>query len=51
MLRAFVPNLLRKPLTMALTAKLALTADLASQAAELVASGLPVLSSGAMTTS
>ena len=43
MLRAFVPNLLRKPLTMALTAKLALTADLAAQAAELVASGLPVL--------
>ncbi|MCU1593318.1 MAG: putative hydrolase, partial [Frankiales bacterium] len=43
MLRAYVPNLLRKPLTMALTAKLALTADLSEQAARLVASGMPVL--------
>ena len=43
LLRAFVPNLVRKPLTMALTARLALTVDLADQAAELVASGLPVL--------
>jgi pimeloyl-ACP methyl ester carboxylesterase len=43
MLRAFVPNALRKPVTMALTAKLALTSDLADEAAQLVARGLPVL--------
>jgi pimeloyl-ACP methyl ester carboxylesterase len=43
MLRAFVPNALRKPVTLALTAKLALTCDLADQAAALVASNLPVL--------
>lgn len=43
MLRDFVPNALRKPVTLALTAHLALTASLATQAAELVASGLPVL--------
>ncbi len=43
MLRAFVPNALRKPLTLALTAKLALTANLAEEAAQLVAQGLPVL--------
>lgn len=43
LLRAFVPNAVRKPLTMLLTAKLALTADLAAEATELVASGLPVL--------
>lgn len=43
MLRAFIPNVTRKPLTMLLTAKLALTADLAQQAADLVDSGLPVL--------
>ena len=43
MLRAFVPNALRKPLTMALTARLALTASLAGQAEALVARGLPVL--------
>ena len=43
LLRAFIPNATRKPLTMLLTAKLALTADLAQQAADLVASGLPVL--------
>jgi pimeloyl-ACP methyl ester carboxylesterase len=43
MLRDFVPNVLRKPLTMALTAKLALTVDLADEAALLVASGVPVL--------
>jgi pimeloyl-ACP methyl ester carboxylesterase len=43
MLRAFIPNALRRPLTMALTAKLALTADLADEAAKLVADGLPVL--------
>lgn len=43
MLRDFIPNALRKPLTMALTAKLALTVDLAEQAERLVASGVPVL--------
>ena len=43
MLRAFVPNVLRKPITMALTARLALSASLAGQAAALVARGLPVL--------
>jgi pimeloyl-ACP methyl ester carboxylesterase len=43
MLRAFVPNALRRPLTMALSAKHALTVDLAQEAAALVASGLPVL--------
>lgn len=43
MLRAFVPNLLRKPVTMALTARLAVTADLAEQATALVRRGLPVL--------
>ncbi|MCW2501633.1 MAG: hypothetical protein JWN87_3309 [Frankiales bacterium] len=43
MLRAFVPNALRKPLTLALTAKLALTVDLADEAARLVATGMPVL--------
>lgn len=43
MLRAFVPNALRKPVTMALTARLALTASLAGQAEALVSRGLPVL--------
>jgi hypothetical protein len=43
MLRAFVPNVLRKPLTLALTARLALSASLAEQAQALVARGLPVL--------
>jgi pimeloyl-ACP methyl ester carboxylesterase len=43
MLRAFLPNAVRKPITMALTAKLAVTADLADEAAKLVAGGLPVL--------
>jgi len=43
MLRALVPNAIRKPVTMALTAKLAVTVDLAQQAAGLVESGLPVL--------
>ena len=43
MLRAFVPNVLRKPITLALTARLALSASLAGQAAALVARGLPVL--------
>jgi pimeloyl-ACP methyl ester carboxylesterase len=41
--RALVPNLLRRPLTLALTARLALTVDLVEQARELVASGMPVL--------
>lgn len=43
MLRAFVPNLLRAPFTLALSARLALTASLADQARSLVLSGLPVL--------
>jgi pimeloyl-ACP methyl ester carboxylesterase len=43
MLRAFVPNALRKPVTLALTAKLALSVDLSHETAQLVASGLPVL--------
>ncbi len=42
-LRAFVPNLLKRPLTLAMTARIALTASLADQAAALVARGLPVL--------
>jgi pimeloyl-ACP methyl ester carboxylesterase len=43
MLRDFLPNVLRHPLTMALTAKLALTVDLAEEAELLVASGVAVL--------
>jgi len=43
MLRYLVPNLLRKPITCALTARLALTVDLSGAAADLVASGMPVL--------
>lgn len=43
MLRVFIPNLVRKPITMALTAHLALTVDLAAEAGALVASNLPVL--------
>ncbi len=43
MLRELVPNLLRKPLTCALTAKLALTVDLSAEAQKLVANGVPVL--------
>ncbi|MCW2606330.1 MAG: putative hydrolase, partial [Frankiales bacterium] len=43
MLRDFLPNLLRKPLTLALTGRLALTASLAQEAEALVARGLPVL--------
>lgn len=43
LLRAFLPNALRRPLTMALTARVALTASLAEQAEALVASGMPVL--------
>lgn len=43
MLREFIPNALRKPVTLALSARVALTASLAGQAADLVASGMPVL--------
>jgi pimeloyl-ACP methyl ester carboxylesterase len=43
LLRDFLPNLLRKPVTLALTARLALTASLADQAKALVAAGVPVL--------
>ena len=43
MLRDFLPNVLRKPLSCALSARLALTVDLADEAAALVASGVPVL--------
>jgi pimeloyl-ACP methyl ester carboxylesterase len=43
LLRDFVPNAVRKPLTLALTARLALTASLADQARALVAAGVPVL--------
>ena len=42
-LRAFLPNAVRRPLTLALTARLALTAALGEQAQALVAGGLPVL--------
>lgn len=43
LLRALVPNLLHRPLTAALTARLALTVDLSAQAKLLVDGGLPVL--------
>ncbi len=43
MLRALVPNLVRRPVTSLLTARLAVTANLADEAASLVVSGLPVL--------
>lgn len=43
MLRDYLPNLVRRPLTMALTARLALTASMAKQAEALVARGTPVL--------
>ena len=43
MVREFVPNALRKPLTLVLSARVALTAALADQAESLVAAGLPVL--------
>lgn len=43
LVRDLVPNLLRKPVTSALSAHLALTVSLAGQAADLVAAGLPVL--------
>ena len=42
-LRAFLPNALRRPVTLALTARLALTAALGEQARALVAGGVPVL--------
>ena len=42
-LRAFVPNLLRAPVTLACSALLALTASLAEQARSLVLAGVPVL--------
>ena len=41
--RDFLPNLLRRPLTLAITVGVALTASLADQAAGLIATGLPVL--------
>lgn len=43
MLRDYLPNVLHRPATMALTARLALTAALAEQAQTLVARGTPVL--------
>lgn len=43
MLRAFLLNLVHEPITLALTARLALSASLAEQAESLVARGLPVL--------
>lgn len=43
LLRSLVPNLVRRPVTLAATAYLALTVDLVEQARELVASGMPVL--------
>jgi pimeloyl-ACP methyl ester carboxylesterase len=41
--RTLVPNAVRRPLTLALTARLALTVDLVEQARALVASDMPVL--------
>ncbi len=43
MLRDYVPNALRRPITMLLSGRLALTASLAAQAEALVARGTPVL--------
>lgn len=43
MLRDFLPSAVRKPVTMALSARLALTASLADEVSELVARGMPVL--------
>jgi pimeloyl-ACP methyl ester carboxylesterase len=43
LVKAVVPNVLRRPVTLALTAYLALTVDLVDQARALVASGMPVL--------
>ena len=42
-LRAFLPNLLRAPVSLAVSARLALTASLADQARALVVGGVPVL--------
>jgi pimeloyl-ACP methyl ester carboxylesterase len=42
-LRAFLPNVLRAPVTLAVSARLALTASLADQARALVLAGVPVL--------
>jgi pimeloyl-ACP methyl ester carboxylesterase len=41
--RDFIPNLLRRPLTLAVTVGVALTASLADQASGLIETGLPVL--------
>jgi pimeloyl-ACP methyl ester carboxylesterase len=41
--RDFIPNALRRPVTLAVTVGVALSASLADQAAGLIASGLPVL--------
>ncbi len=43
LMRSLIPNLVRRPVTLALTAYVALTADLAEQARQLVLSGMPVL--------
>ncbi|HUR14870.1 MAG TPA: alpha/beta hydrolase [Mycobacteriales bacterium] len=43
LVRSVVPNVVRRPVTLALTAYLALTVDLVDQARDLVASGMPVL--------
>jgi pimeloyl-ACP methyl ester carboxylesterase len=43
LLRTLVPNVVRRPVTSALSARLALTVDLSEQARALVASGMPVL--------
>lgn len=43
MLRDYLPNVLRRPATMALSMRLALTASLADEASALVDAGLPVL--------
>lgn len=43
LLRDFLPNLLRAPVTLAASARLALTASLAEQARALVRAGVPVL--------
>jgi pimeloyl-ACP methyl ester carboxylesterase len=43
LLRDFVPNVLRRPLTLALSARLAVTVALAEQASALVDAGVPVL--------
>ena len=43
MLRDFLPNVVRRPFHSALSARLAVTANLADEAAQLVVNGLPVL--------